>query len=490
MNVSITVNYRVEWLPTICGFVSETARTYGADEKERADLYLAAEETAMHIIESVPHDDLGDAFEVTCLARADGVEYVFRNIGMPLDVDALPQYDASAPEASVDGLRLFLARKMVDRLEFLNRGHDGWRTTFFKHLKTVRFLGEAGDLSASQPTGSERITTSIAQPEDAFEIVQLAYLNYRYSYAKESFYYVEKLKEELIAGRIVSFIARAESGALVGHMALIRDEECPAVAEAGAVMVRPEYRRSRGLFSLLKAVLRYRDDEGDGIQMFTSSLVTAHTLSQKLAATMGIKPMALNVSTHPRARFLGLETGSGRESNLYGVRLQQKPSPSTAYVPEEHLEIARELFANAGCPVEILTDTATDFETQTRWSSRHDETTHYTILRAESYGEDFAPSLRAALFELSKERVDTLSLRLPVWLPLPPDLEETLRLQGFFFCGFMHATLERWYLAYARLTNQRFSFDDIEIYDPAAVRLKAYVKEASENLFSAATLAL
>lgn len=489
MNVSIKVDYRVTWLAVICSFVTETARALGADDAEREKLHLAAEETAMHIMESIPHDDLEDAFEVSCVPHADGVEYIFKNLGPPINVAALPSYDFQTPEASLDGLRLFLARKMVDRLEFINQGRDGWRTTFFKRLQAIRHLETAGTRpDENTPAGAESVATSVAEPSDAFEIVQMAYQNYRYSYAKESFYYAEKLQIELATKQTVSFIARIQSGPIVGHLALFTKENSPSVREVGAVMVRPDYRRSRALLSLLKTVLRYVDENPERLDFYVSNLVTAHTLSQKLAATMGMKPMALNVSTHPRARFLGIQSSQGRESNLYAVRVNRPQPPFEVYFPEVHAAVAARLFGNLPLTVSLQSTTAEPSAPRTVWSSAIDTKAGYAILAADTYCTDFAASLRAAAYKLSLEKVDTLSLRLPAWMPVPPRLEEELHRQGFFFCGFVLRNESQWDLAYTRLIQQHFSFDDAQVSDPVAEELKAYVAARHQQLISTGLL--
>ena len=495
MNVSLKVTYRTTWLPIICSFVGETARAFGADDTERDRLHLAAEETAMHIMESIPHDDLEDAFEVTCVPHADGVEFVFNNLGPPINVAALPVYDSGTPEASLDGLRLFLARKMVDRLEFINQGRDGWRTTFFKRLQAMKPPIETAapapiaEVSSPEATPAvvEPVTSSVARSEDAFEIVQMAYQNYRYSYANESFYFAEKLELDLASGRVVSFIARAKSGPIVGHIALFKNDRCPTVREVGAVMVRPDYRRSRALLSLLKTALRYQTENPEILDHYTSNLVTAHTLSQKLAATMGLKPMALHVSTHPRARFLGIQTTTSRESNLYAISVQRPQSPVPLAVPPVHAALAARLFTNLGLTVVEAVAPERDASIPVPapvWTSRYDARSNYATLAVDGYGADFASALRAEIYKISQEKADTLALRLPAWLPLPPDLDTELQRQSFFFCGFVLRDESHWYLAYARLMQQHFTFDDIQVFDPVAEELKAYVSRCHQKLIN------
>lgn len=484
-NLSIRVLYRKELLPLISSFVENSASVFGATKKETSDLTLATEEATMHILESFPADDIDSVFEITCYAREDGLEYVFNNLGLPVNPEALPSYNTEAPDESVEGLRLFLARKMADKLEFVNLGHAGWRTRIYKHLSCFRPLPSAdNDTAAAAPAKKGKIKTSIATPDDAFDIVQLSYLTYRYSYAKESFYYAEKLKKELANGNVISFTARTESGKLIGQMAYIKDKECPAVSEVGMLMVLPEHRKEPGLLALLKKAMKYSEEHSGLTQLYTANLVTAHNYSQRFASFMNFKPMALVISTHERSRFLGIETSQGRESNLYAIRAQEQPSPFPVYVPEEHSELAARLFENSSLPAGISNDARSGDNTETVWRSDHNKEAQYVTISVDKYGDDFPDAFRKLAYQWTLEEIATTSLRLPAWLPLPPGLEQELQLQSFFFCGFVHATPDKWFLLYTRLTHQRFSFDNIQIFDPKAEELKQHVRQSYENLIN------
>lgn len=486
MKLALRVFYQPEFLPVVCSFVSTTAQVFGASDKEQSQLGLAAEEAMMHILESFPPEDREDVFEVTCTVRDGGLEFEFNNLGLPPNIEALPTYNIDAPDQTEEGLRLHLMRQMVDRLEFINRGHEGWRTCFFKSLAAPRQFKahpEIAPLSESQ----EKITAHTATPADAYDIVQLAYLTYRYSYAKEFFYFVDQLKAELQSDRLVSFVARTSSGQIVGHMARLLDPDCSAIAEVGAVMIRPEYRSSTGMLALLKAVLRYRDALSERIQLATSNLVTAHPLSQKLAAIMGYKPLAIFLSTHPRAQYQAMQVQSGRESNLYTIKSLCEIGAFPLHVPASHATLAERLFANAGLPASISTSQTTPMQPKTVWIKKHENQTHYAKIKAQSLGADFADVLRTAVYELSIERVETIALHLPAWQPLPEGIERALFTQSFFFCGFVASTPQKWFLLYARLSHQRFDFDSVCIHDPVAGELKDYIRLQYETLIPTGT---
>lgn len=486
MNLSIRLHYRFEFLPIVCAFVGETARAFGASDQEQMALRLAAEETAMSIIESFPGDDENAVFEISCQTHPDGLEYRYSNLGRPVNLESLPGYDARTPEESaesVDGLRLFLARNMVDELEFINLGSQGWQTRMFKRLAAPSTMRVAA--AGNPPTWQkEPIGARMAAPADAPEIVQLAYLNYRYSFTKESFYFVEQLRAEMLGLHVVSAIACTSSGSVVGHVARIMDPDCDEMAEVGALMVRPEYRRTPALIPMLyQTITEYRDDHSARIRLAVSKLVTAHALSQRLAFNMGFKPVGLLLSTHSRSRFEAIQTTGGRESTIYAVLPVRRLEPLTLHVPKEHLALMGRLVEQGRLPFDLDDDTADlSAESITAWQRQHDAKSHHATLTAQHYGHDFFSSLRSQAYDLLRDRVDTTVLRLPAWQKVPHGLNQALAEQAFFFSGMMPLTPQRWCLLYTRLTNHHFSFDDVYTGDPLTNELKAYVRQCFEQL--------
>lgn len=484
MNLSIRVFYRSEFLPIVCAFIQSTAQVFGASEKERSELSLAAEEAAMHIIESCPPDNAEDVFEIACHVLADGLEYVFQNLGLPLNVEALPQYDAADPEASVAGLRLYLARKMVDRLEFINRGRQGWLTKIHKKIQNLCTLSTViQPESAGAPAGG--LTASIAGSADAWDIVQLAYLTYRYSYAKDYLYYPEQLAAEIESKRMVSAIVRTAAGTLIGHTARILDADCPKIAEIGAIMVHPDYRQSPALLMMKNAMLRYQDEYTANIQLYVGILATAHPLSQRIAAREGYKPFSLWLSSTEPRRYLGIQTSAGRESHLYAVQAVRKPAPFPIHVPELHTELSAQLFASADLPAVVDSAVAAPVDKRTVWSLSCNQEHGRARLVAQNYGADFVASLRVQSHQLLAEGVKTTMLLLPAWQRPPKDLEEQLAIQFYLFCGFIPFTPEQWHLLYIRLTNQHFSsdaLDAVQIWDPAAEELRAHIRQGFARL--------
>jgi len=217
MNLSLKVHYRLAAIPMIRSFVVESAVYYGADSKEVFELGMAAEEAAEHIITTYPAAEADAPFDIFCEEKDDFLRFVFSNTGLPVNVDAIPEYDVSNPETSIDGLQFFLLEKLTDNFRFVNLGTGGWQTILDKKLKCLKTHGleNSGNTEVESSLPSKKLEFSVAAPEDAYEITKLAYYTYRYSYAKKAFYYPELLQEELAKQHIISLIVSDENGMAV-----------------------------------------------------------------------------------------------------------------------------------------------------------------------------------------------------------------------------------------------------------------------------------
>lgn len=487
MQFAITTYYRVEFLPPVIAFVAEIARCLGASAKEVSELSMACEEAGAYIIERYPSNGLAEQFEVTCQVLEDGLRVVFSNMGLPVNPKALPKYEVEQPEETIDGLGLFLIEKLVDEFDFVNRGREGWRTVLVKRLANPTALArETLDVEDGAPSSREKLQVQIAGAEHVPGIVELAYRNYGYSYSKDLFYYADRLQDAVADGRVVSYIALNADGRVVGQMAILRSPESADVAEYGALMVQPEYRRSMGLLHLIKAVARTTKDPAEAPAIGEANLVTTHTQSQKVCTLFDFAPMALKLSVHGRARFLKLAEASDdqRETLLHAVTLNRPLDPIRLQCPPRHAEISRRLFDNAGLPVEIdAPQSVLPDETQVKVETRAEDA--FAVVSVTAPGRDLLSVLRQQLFELEADGMKTVLVRIPGWLPQPETLEGDARALRLFFSGWVVGTPQHWWLQYTRLYAQRFDFNRIQLCDPVAIELQTYVAQCfQEAVFS------
>lgn len=479
MHVVLTSYYRFEFLPLIVAFVSETARCLGATAKETAELGMAADEAGTHIIEHYPGDGLQEQFEVRCEVMGDGVRVVFSNMGLPVDAQGLPRYEAARAEETIDGLGLFLLEKLVDRCEFVNEGRAGWRTVLEKRLAGLKVPASVTVTAApAAETARERLRVVPATAAHVAGIVELAYHTYGYSYCKELFYFADRLRDMLASGRVVSHVALDAADRVVGHMATMYPAHTREIAEIGALMIQPAYRRSTGLLQLIKTVHRGLREQPGELRIVETNLVTTHVLSQRVCGMFDFKPMALKLSVHGRAKFVKLaeEADGQRESLLHAIITLSPAGPLPLFVPPAHAAITARLFANAGINL-VPPASAPPVPAHTELTCADDPEAATATLLVQVPGADLIDVLHARLLALESEERKAVFVRIPGWLPATPGVDEAARRLRIFFCGWIEESPERWWALYTRLNAQRFVFDRIQLCDPLAMELRAYVAD-------------
>jgi anti-sigma regulatory factor (Ser/Thr protein kinase) len=461
----------------IRSFVAQTGRFFGADEKEVQQLKLASEEAAAFIIDALLPDK-DESFKIECRPIDQGLSFYFENKGLPVDEENLPVYDSKSPTDSMDGLPFFLIESLTDAVQFQNRGNDGWVLIFEKRLKAFRSLVLEEEISEEELAccGKEKLKVTLAKPEDAYELMELTYFTYRYSYVKEIFYYRKELERAIETEKIIAFVGKNAEDDIAINSAFFRSEYCDAIAEAGMLMSRPKYRLNRALLRVTRMQLDYIQQGKSGLRVLYSNLVTAHTKSQRLLMAYKFVPTALKLSVHDQAEFVGLDTHEeSRESLLYALIAPNGFDPVTLYVPNVHQEITKKLLA----PIEVitlLTETAVPEKEKSTFTEATFEEDRYATLTVEELGMDWLKQIRKRLYAFDNAGIITVHLHIPADKPLPQDLNAALFELELFYSGVIIKTMQRWELVYTFVQGQHFDFDAVNLAEENAIALREYMR--------------
>ena len=477
MTTQLSTYHDIQALGIIRAFVAETARFFGADSHEVQQLELASEEAAAFIISAlIPDKD--EHFTITCQPLAHGLSFDFEIKGIPVDEENLPVYDSKNPTDSMEGLSFFLIESLTNAVQFRNRGSEGWTLFFEKRLKAFKPLPpqEETDPEVLKRCAKEKLPITLATPEDAYALSKLTYFTYRYSYVKEIFYYQKELEEALATGKIISFIGKNSEGEVVINSAFFRSPYCDAIAEAGMLMSRPEYRMNRALLRLTRMQLQYIKAGESSIRVLYAKLVTAHTRSQRLLMAYDFIPTALRLSVHDQAEFVGLETEEvGRESLLYALTAPNGFDTAILYVPKKHYEITSSLLESAKV-FEISTETKQVENTETQGIVEKEKEDRHGSITITTLGQDWHQWLRHHLNVCDNDGLITIHLHILSDQPLPEDLDKKLFEMELFFSGVMMKTMQRWELIYTLLQGQHFDFDTVNLAEDKAITLREYMR--------------
>lgn len=481
MELSLRAHYRIETIPIIRSFVTECAIYFGANQRETFDLALAAEEASEHIITTYPPQEADDPFDIRCETDGAMLRFIFSNTGLPVNEKDIPEYDSENPECSMDGLQFFLLEKLTDDFRFVNLGVGGWRTVIGKNICELRPVTKPATSEPDEESSApkpKKVATLRAEPEDAYEITKLAYHTYRYSYAKKSFYYPEMLEDELAKQLVISFIGKTDDGEIIAHCGILRSTHCREIAECGAIMSKPEYRTTMTIPRLVKMTNNFLLHDNPGIDLLDANLVTTHTGSQRICTMFKFKPFAIKLSVHEHAKFIDIESDSNqRESLLYSILSYKNPEFIPLNIPKKHTEIVSELFDNAQFKHEIKTQEETDNDLDATINVERIPDKQFSQITVTEFGKNLPALIKKTLYDLSLEKTMTIFLKIPAWKPHPPDMEERLSDNGFFFAGLIPSTPKEWHILYVCVKDHKIDFDPIKMHDPMAIKLKEYVTE-------------
>ena len=477
MTTYLSTYHDIRAIGIIRSFVAQTGRFFGADEKEVQQLKLASEEAAAFIIDALLPDK-DESFKIECRPIEQGLSFYFENKGLPVDEENLPVYDSKSPTDSMDGLPFFLIESLTDAVQFQNRGNDGWVLIFEKRLKAFRSLVLEEEISEEELAccGKEKLKVTLAKPEDAYELMELTYFTYRYSYVKEIFYYRKELERAIETEKIIAFVGKNAEDDIAINSAFFRSDYCDAIAEAGMLMSRPKYRLNRALLRVTRMQLDYIQQGKSGLRVLFSKLVTAHTKSQRLLMAYKFIPTALKLSIHDQAEFVGLDTQEeSRESLLYALIAPNGFEPATLYVPEVHREITEKLLS----PLEVITlstETAVPKIEQSSFTEVKFEEDRYATLTVEEMGKDWLKEIRKHLHTFDNDGIITVHVHIPADAPLPEEMDKSLFDLELFYSGVVIKTMQRWELVYTLLQGQHFDFDGVDLAEERAIELREYMR--------------
>lgn len=328
----------------------------------------------------------------------------------------------------------------------------------------------------SQPPCPEPYVIDRFRPEYAEGIVRLVHSVYGPNYPIALFYDANALIEANREGRYLSFVARTESGDIVGVNHLFPSTPNPTLLECGVGMVHRNYRGSGINTQILHDIYEVFVPEQPHIETVFGEAVCNHVFQQRLIHRFAFIETAIEVALMPAAAYSKEESASGRVATLASFRSYRK-KPHQIFLPEPYTDILR-----------TITDRMDDAR-ETAPAGRSIPVTGSTIIDLKMF--DFAQVARIAVrsigpnFEkdfdaVEREALERNAVVLQTWMnlgiPWVGNAVETLRDRGYIFGGL----LPRWFdtdglLMQKLLCNPHF--EGIQLFSEFSKELLAYIRE-------------
>lgn len=490
---------RLEALSLVQGFGRSLALLANFDANRCNGVMLACEEAFSSIAERADQSNT-EPIQVKGEITPLELTLCFSDKEMPpmSDDEQLPCLgDEQLDDADLSGLGRVLIRAVADGALWESLGRDGNRLhlTFNRHHQIMAAppdLDVAQIPSAASAKPQEYRIRRAEQDTDWPQITRIAFHAYGYTHPSDDLYCPERIRELNYAGRLISVVATAENGQVVGHYALEIGglgqvaASKPLVAETGMAVVHPDH-RGQGLMERMRDFLESAASKHGLLGIF-SQPVTSHPFSQQVNEKFGGRPCALSLAfLAPSLKFRSMtqeQTGQ-RESCLFYFKSLSPPAPRLLHLPIRYRDILLETYQSCKIPVTEADTTETITETSLV-SAHYLSALDLGMIRIETVGNDILAALRTARNELCRmagARVVYLTVR----LTRPGVQEACLAAEriGFFYGGLAPCFDEGEDVLRLQYLDTTLDSTRLSVASPFASQLLTYIeadRQRIENL--------
>lgn len=339
--VHLTLPAALSSLPTAQALVAHVVTENGFDGAKNFSVQLALEEVFTTILRyAYEEEDAHATIELQLSRQATALQLAVISHGLPFEWSMIPDYDPTQVSMVSDealGLSAFLLKHSVDRYRLLNQGKQGIRFELSWELPSGHIADMEETVGAASDVKTEVSPLAQIRPlaeSEAIQLARLVYRSYGYSYVYEDMYYPERIVSKHQAGLLHSWVAVAQSGELIGHIALMKPTPDDQAVEWGIAVVDPRWRGGGVMQALLKTLL-------DALAQRTESVayahaVTSHSYTQKTCIKFGFQPTALQLCLVPCLSYKQIKDAKQRESTFISVRCLQPLPSATLFLPDWH----------------------------------------------------------------------------------------------------------------------------------------------------------
>ena len=285
------------------------------------------------------------------------------------------------------------------------------------------------------------IDVRLMSPGDAGGLVQCVFRCYGYTYPNPSMYQARAIRRQLESGSMISVVAIAPSGEVVGHVACTFARPADVIPEAGKMIVDPRY---RGHHLAERLSLKRNEIAAErAIPGTWSETVTNHPASQRVAIERGAAEVGLLIGySPPSMAMVGLPNQESLRHSLLAVFTPTGPLPAaTLTVPGHVADHLSTLADRLGIPRQIRTESVQPTRTRSRIHSAASALAGAMEIRVQEIGRDIAAQVADVLEEYVALAPAVVHLHLPATDPSAAWAAAELERVGFAWCAWMPAFL-------------------------------------------------
>jgi serine/threonine-protein kinase RsbW len=469
-------------------YVQEMCALAGLKENETQALILATDEACTNTIEHAFEPGEAGVYSIKGDLTPLALTLAIHDRGLPFDASLAPVYqppqETDIEGASTHGLGLYLIRRAVDEVQWINHGREGkeLRLTKYRPQSDVTAQLPAADLAPFRNDEPQAPPQEYAirwmLPGDTVWVAQCIYRAYGRTHPNEFLYYPERMAHMLDVREIIAAVAVGADGDLAGFA--IARPGAGKVGELHEVVVAPRH-RGRGL---LKRMVGPLDEEMRrvGTRGVFVEPVTNHLLTQRVVSGIGFRDCAVTLGAAPASQyFKGFQTGPilQRGSWTLAFKYLTPPAASSVYAPEHHRSVLQRIYEHLGTPVTWKSPGGSSLAQATEPGQ-----VQVSFFPAWGFGSiTVAQPGRESLAEIRRSRRDlcdlagaeAIYLELPLAWPETPELCAAVESDGFFFAGLGPQFASDGDVLRLQYLNTPLVTAQIQLLDPFTKEMLAYV---------------
>jgi len=469
-------------IPAVCAFIREIALKEGFSPEEAGKLELVMDEACLNVIEHALKGNENEYFDVYIERRPGQFVMAVEDRGIPMDMKKVEAGEET-------GLGMILMKNYTDRMNFINLGKGGKRVEFIKEFVRPTFENSSIESSALKDEAPEMapmdtpITIRLMEPEDSVGLIKCMYNVYGYTYL-EFVYFPEKISEMLKEGTLISMVAVAPDGKIIGHQGLKREHKDSTIAEIAMGAVDPVY-RGRQLFKKLKdKAFSYIREKG--LYGLYGEAVANHAYSQKANNALGGRETGILLGYGPQN--IAFKSINEKEEDrittiLFYTRLNEEPE-RVVYLPFHHQGIIRKIYDYGKFKRIIKTLTPREQVELPEESQVNIKTVvdgKMAFLQVIRYGQNFEELIQSHLKNLCINNFAYISIDLPLANPSTPLFCAGLEFMGFFFAGLIPEFSDGDIFRLQYLNNFSINTEKIVVVSDFGKELFKYTLECWKN---------
>jgi hypothetical protein len=325
----------------------------------------------------------------------------------------------------------------------------------------------------------QSIEIDFFRPEDAPGVARLFRQVYGEGYPIDIYYHPERLIEENAVGRILSSVARTQTGEVVGHDALVLLDPGTRLYENAAGVVLSGFRGQGVFFRLMKHNI-FDYAKRFGLQEILGEPVCNHLQLQKMCLQLGYRETGMEVDLMPAAAYTKEQSAHGRVSVLLGYFLH-KSVPRTVFLPPAYRDELEYLYTGMGVE-RIFLRTKGDLPAEGDSQGKMDTFAFAQVARMSIHriGSDFEAFILRLENEACARGTEIFQVWLPLTSPFASAATDILRMHDYFIGGLLPGWFGGDGLLMQKVTCET-DWGRIALYSEHAKRIAEIVRSDQEK---------